>query len=93
MDKEVIEQYLKTILMLGEGNGLVKTNEIAKALGLAPASVTESLQKLSEEGFVKYKAYRGVRLTSKGRSIASEDRKSTRLNSSHRVLSRMPSSA
>ena len=82
MDKQVIEQYLKTILMLGEGNGPVKTNEIAKALCLAPASVTESMQKLSDEGFVKYKAYRGVRLTSRGRSIASE------VSRKHRLLER-----
>jgi len=82
VDKEVIEQYLKIILALGEGNDPVKTNEIAKALGLAPASVTESLQKLSDEGFVKYKAYRGVKLTSKGKSIASK------VSRKHRLLER-----
>jgi len=73
---------LKTILMLGEGDEPVKTNEIAKALGLAPATVTESLQKLSDEGFVKYQAYRGVRLTSKGRSLASK------VSRKHRLLER-----
>ncbi len=82
MDKEVVEQYLKTILSLGEGNGTVKTNEIAKTLGLAPASVTESLQKLSDEGYVKYRAYKGVRLTSRGRSVACE------VSRKHRLLER-----
>lgn len=82
MDKEVIEQYLKTILSLSDGNGSVKTNEIANALGLAPASVTESLQKLSDEGFVRYRAYKGVRLTSKGRSIA------IKVSRKHRLLER-----
>jgi DtxR family transcriptional regulator, Mn-dependent transcriptional regulator len=82
VDKEVIEQYLKTILSLGEGNGVVKTTEIANALNLAPASVTESLQKLSDEGFVKYRAYKGVKLTSKGRAIASK------VSRKHRLLER-----
>ena len=82
VDKEVIEQYLKTILSLDEDNGPIKTNEIANALGLAPASVTESLQKLSDEGFVKYRAYKGVRLTSKGRSIA------CKVSRKHRLLER-----
>lgn len=82
MDKEVIEQYLKTILSLDEGNGTVRTNEIANALGLAPATVTESLQKLSDEGFVKYRAYKGVKLTSKGRSVASK------VSRKHRLLER-----
>lgn len=82
MDKEVIEQYLKIIMELSEGNDSVRTNEVAKALGLAPASVTESLQKLSDEGLVKYRAYKGVKLTSKGKSIASK------ISRKHRLLER-----
>lgn len=82
VEKEVVEQYLKTILSLGEGKRSVKTNEIAKALGLAPASVTESLQKLAGERYVKYRAYQGARLTAKGMAIASK------ISRKHRLLER-----
>lgn len=82
MEKQVVEQYLKTVLSLSEGDKAVKTNEIARAMKLAPASVTESLQKLSGKGYVKYEAYRGARLTRKGRRIASE------VSRKHRLLER-----
>lgn len=82
MEKQVIEQYLKTILSISEGDKAVKTTEIAKAMKLAPASVTESLQKLSDGGFLKYEAYKGVKLTRKGRRIARE------VSRKHRLLER-----
>lgn len=82
METKVIEQYLKTILSLSEGRKPVKTTDLAKALSLAPASVTESLQKLAQERYVRYEAYRGTRLTSKGRAIASK------VSRKHRLLER-----
>lgn len=82
MEKEVVEQYLKTILSIGEGDAPVKTNDIAKAMHLAPASVTESVQKLADKGYLKYEPYRGARLTNKGRRIAS------RVSRKHRLLER-----
>lgn len=82
MEKEVIEQYLKIILSIGDGDKPVKTNEIAKAMDLAPASVTESIQKLADKGYLKYEAYKGVRLMKKGRKIASK------VSRKHRLLER-----
>jgi len=82
VEKEIVEQYLKTILSLSEGKRPVKTNEIARALGLAPASVTESVQKLAEKGLLKYEAYKGARLTKKGKEIASK------VSRKHRLLER-----
>jgi len=82
VEKEVVEQYLKVILSIGEGDSPVKTNEIAKAMGLAPASVTESVQKLADKGYLRYEAYKGARLTNKGRRIANK------ISRKHRLLER-----
>jgi len=79
MHDEVVEEYLKTILLLSEKGEPVKTTEIAKSLGLAPATITEGLQKLAENGLVDYKPYHGASLTSEGRSIASKIRRKHRL--------------
>jgi DtxR family Mn-dependent transcriptional regulator len=47
---------------------------------VAPASVTEALQNLSEKGFVKYEPYRGATLTEKGLETA------RRVKRRHRLL-------
>jgi len=79
VQKEVKEQYLKVILFLGEDGKPVKTTEIAKALKLAPATVTEGLQKLAEEGLVRYEPYHGASLTDEGGEIARRTRRKHRL--------------
>jgi DtxR family transcriptional regulator, Mn-dependent transcriptional regulator len=50
--------------------GAAGTNEIAQALGIAPASVTGMLRRLAEQGLITYERYRGVRLTEGGRRAA-----------------------
>ncbi len=60
------EDYLINILRLTNGTGSVKTTDISKYMGVAPASVTEMLKVLSREGLVNYEKYRGVSLTEKG---------------------------
>lgn len=82
MEQEVKEQYLKTIQSLEEPDRPVKTKGIAKALSLAPASVTESLQKLAEEGYIEYQPYHGASLTDKGRALAKK------VSRKHRLLER-----
>jgi len=77
-----VEQYLKTILSLSEIGKSVKTTEIARAMRLAPATITEGLQKLSDEGFIKYEPYHGASLTSKGKSVAKK------ISRKHRLLER-----
>ena len=67
MVNERIEEYLETILFLTKkNNGPAKTNQIAVELNLSAPSVTEMVQKLSEAGFIEYKPYYGVTLTSSG---------------------------
>jgi DtxR family Mn-dependent transcriptional regulator len=64
------EDYLKEIYRLGGAEKLVSNKQIADALKIAPASVTEMLGKLSREGLIQYEAYKGSRLTQSGLRIA-----------------------
>src|SRR3954466_11525475 len=75
-----VEDYLKTIFEIevadAAGSGrrehppVAGTNEIAQALGIAPASVTGMLRRLAEHGLISYERYRGVRLSEAGRRAA-----------------------
>jgi DtxR family transcriptional regulator, Mn-dependent transcriptional regulator len=60
------QDYLKTVYGLSKNGDLVSNTEIAQKLDVAPASVTEMLKKLSEEGYIKYSPYHGSTLTDKG---------------------------
>jgi DtxR family Mn-dependent transcriptional regulator len=82
MVAEITEQYLKIMYKLTENGGLAKTTDIAAEMGIAPASVTEMLHKLAEQGFVKHTPYRGATLTGRGRRIA------TKIARKHRLLER-----
>ncbi|HEY7235252.1 MAG TPA: metal-dependent transcriptional regulator [Gemmatimonadaceae bacterium] len=73
-----VEDYLKAIFEIeiadaGTGPdhaGVAGTNEIAQALGIAPASVTGMLRRLADQELISYERYRGVRLTDAGRRAA-----------------------
>lgn len=65
------EDYLKHLYMLGQ-EGKVNTQALAGALGVAPASVTGMLRKLSEQGLVSHAPYQGARLTGEGERVALE---------------------
>lgn len=82
MVSENTEQYLKVIHRLTEDGGVAKTSEIASAMDVAPASVTEMLHKLSDQGYVTHEPYRGVTLRPRGRKIA------CRVARKHRLLER-----
>jgi DtxR family Mn-dependent transcriptional regulator len=82
MVSDIAEQYLKIIYNLTEDGGQAKTSEIAKAMGVAPASATEMVQKLSKQGYVSHERYHGTTLRPKGLKIA---RQVTR---KHRLLER-----
>jgi Mn-dependent DtxR family transcriptional regulator len=64
------EDYLKAICRLQEDGGRASTTSLARHLGLAGASVTDMLKRLSAEGLVHYEPYRGVELTPEGRRLA-----------------------
>ena len=52
MRKKTIEDYVELIDIFHRKNRKVHTSEIAVALNINPASVTEIFQKLSKEGFI-----------------------------------------
>lgn len=66
------ENYIKAIFKLEELNGkeAILTNDIAIALKMKPASVTDMMKRLSDKKIISYKKYYGVLLTKKGKEIA-----------------------
>lgn len=60
------EEYLKLINYYQNQDGIARTGLLAKKLALTKSSVTEMLQKLSQENLVRYTPYMGVYLTEKG---------------------------
>lgn len=79
MASEQLEEYLESILDIEEKHGIARTSAIAKCLKVAPASVTEALQVLSDKGFVKYEPYKGATLTDQGREMARKVKRRHRL--------------
>lgn len=70
MASEQIEDYLKNIYKIESSEGNVTTTALSRRLGIAPASVTEMMKKLADEGVVTHTPYRGVLLTKEGRRRA-----------------------
>jgi DtxR family Mn-dependent transcriptional regulator len=72
---ESVDDYLKAILALGgPEEGRVSSTALADRLGVAPASVTNMLQKLAAlpTPLVEYQRHRGVRLSQAGKQRALE---------------------
>lgn len=67
--------YVETIERLISTHGYARVTDIAAMLYLKPPSVTNMLQKLDQQGYVKYTRYRGVTLTQKGKRLANILRK------------------
>lgn len=67
-----VENYLKTILLLGNrtGDSNVATGQLAEALDVSPGTVTSMLKTLADSQLVHYKPYAGVTLTAAGRALA-----------------------
>ena len=71
MPSQSEENYLKTIYHLSADNPQgVSTKDIADALSLSKASVTDMLTKLARNGYANYQKYKGVLLTKKGELAA-----------------------
>ncbi|MFX1513677.1 MAG: DtxR family transcriptional regulator [Promethearchaeota archaeon] len=64
------EKYLDGLLELTHSDELVRISLIAQHLGVTPSSATEMFQRLSEEGYVEYQRYYGVRFTETGYQTA-----------------------
>lgn len=72
MLSQSIEDYLKVIYEIQNTDGKVTTTSLSNKLGIAPASVTGMLIKLSSKKLVTHKKYQGVQLTESGKNIALE---------------------
>jgi len=64
------EDYLSTIFKNQDQNGKIRPNLIANKLNISNAAVTDMLKKLSEDGYVLYKPYKGISLTTEGENYA-----------------------
>jgi Mn-dependent DtxR family transcriptional regulator len=64
--------YLKSILLLEQDGRAVRVKDVADAMSVTMASVTEAVGTLKGKGLVLHDSYRDVRLTAKGRRTATE---------------------
>ena len=65
-----VEDYLERILGLINSKGYARVVDIAAALKISQASVTNMVQRLDTEGLLKYEKYRGLILTVAGKKLA-----------------------
>ncbi|MGA8743158.1 MAG: metal-dependent transcriptional regulator [Terracidiphilus sp.] len=75
VNTESVDNYLKAILALsGPEERSVSSTALAQHLGVAPASITNMLQKLAsaQPSYVEYEKRRGVRLSPQGKRRALE---------------------
>ena len=65
--QEFEDEYLETLYEFNERipGERVRNGELAKYLGVSPASATEMIQRLAKNGFVDYVPYKGAMLTEK----------------------------
>ena len=65
-----VEDYLERILELINSKGYARVVDIAAALQISQASVTNMVQRLDAERLLKYEKYRGLVLTEAGEKLA-----------------------
>src|SRR6266540_5728138 len=65
-----VEDYLERILELINSKGYARVVDIAAALKISQASVTNMVQRLDADGLLKYEKYRGLILTAAGKNLA-----------------------
>jgi DtxR family Mn-dependent transcriptional regulator len=64
---ESVEEYLEALSRLQEKGEKLSTTNIAEKLDVSPASVSEMLKKLDREGYIRYKPYKHIEMTPKGK--------------------------
>jgi Mn-dependent DtxR family transcriptional regulator len=69
-NSSAVEDYLERILELINSKGYARVVDIATSLKISQASVTNMVQRLDAEGFLKYEKYRGLVLTPAGETLA-----------------------
>ena len=69
---EAIQDYLKEIYKLQEGDGRVSVTALAKQQRVATGSASEMVKKLAALELVDHRPYQGIRLTPAGEKVAVE---------------------
>jgi DtxR family Mn-dependent transcriptional regulator len=82
MSQKTVQDYLKALYDQSKNGTAVSTTDISKILKIAPASVTEMMKKLADNGYINYSPYHGSTLTQKGVQEAQ------RIARKHRLLER-----
>lgn len=74
------EDYLETILILSQKNGMVRSIDIAGALGFSKPSVSTAMKRLRENGYIEMGSDGYITLLPPGEEIA------TRIYARHQIL-------
>ena len=64
------EDYLERIHELIESKGTAHVADSAQSLNVGQPSVTSMVQKLADDGYLRYEKYRSITLTDEGRAVA-----------------------
>ncbi|MEM1619361.1 MAG: metal-dependent transcriptional regulator [Fervidicoccaceae archaeon] len=67
-----VEDYITTVYRLEEVYGVARTVQVARELGVTPATASKMLEVIEKRGLAVRTKYRGVRLTDDGRRAAEE---------------------
>ena len=73
--RESAEDYVELVLTLIEDNGEARVTDLADKLGISAVTVSQTLKRLSTQGFVRAEPYRSVFLTDEGTALAHMVRK------------------
>ncbi len=71
---EIIEDYVELIDDLAASGGEARAADVARALGVTQATVSNVLVRLKRQGFVTTEPYRSIFLTEKGKRLATLSR-------------------
>lgn len=70
MASPTVENYLKALLALANGDGKVSISGLSKSLSVSTPSANSMIKKLRDQGLVNYEKYKPVELTREGRKQA-----------------------
>ncbi|MCQ4633411.1 manganese-binding transcriptional regulator MntR [Shinella sp. CPCC 100929] len=76
---ELVEDYVELIDDLLQDTGEARQIDVARRLGVAQPTVAKMLKRLTAEGLVQQKPYRGIFLTAEGKSLADSARERHRI--------------
>lgn len=68
--KESAQNYLETILLLEKSNGVVRSIDVAKTMGVTKPSVSRAMGKLKDAGLIEMDENNKIVFTKKGKKEA-----------------------